>query len=548
MPLRRLSLRDFVIVDALDLDFQSGFTALTGETGAGKSILIDAIQLVLGQRADADVLRQGAARCEISAEFDTPASLQAWLQEQGFEGDDDGSLLLRRHIDAQGRSRGWINGSAATMAQLKSTAEHLIDIHGQHAWHTLTRAQAQLDLLDAYAQTDLQPMQAAWAAWREVQRLLTQALSDQAQITERRDRLQWQIAELDKLNPGPNEWDELNEEHTRLSHVHTLIETAQWVVAHLDEEPLDINKALTQAARKLTDQARYEPRFGAWAQTLQDAQALLSDALHDLHSYARHTDLEPERLAVLDDRMALWLSLSKRFHTPAAELAALHQQWREALSQLEAQADIGALQSRASALQAAWAKAAQKVSAVRLKASQKLATEVTQIMQRLGLDGGHLAIEVQGAEPQASGQDEVAFLVAGHAGVSPKPVAKVASGGELSRIALAIAVCTSRLGSASTLVFDEVDAGIGGRVANTVGELMRQLGSDRQVLAVTHLAQVAATAHHHLKVSKHQSRGETLSTIEPLQDHTRVAEIARMLGGTEDSDTVLAHAREILQA
>jgi len=187
-------------------------------------------------------------------------------------------------------------------------------------------------------------------------------------------------------------------------------------------------------------------------------------------------------------------------------------------------------------------------AAVRLKASQKLATEVTQIMQRLGLDGGHLAIEVQGADPQASGQDEVAFLVAGHAGVSPKPVAKVASGGELSRIALAIAVCTSRLGSASTLVFDEVDAGIGGRVANTVGELMRQLGSDRQVLAVTHLAQVAATAHHHLKVSKHQSRGETLSTIEPLQDHTRVAEIARMLGGTEDSDTVLAHAREILQA
>lgn len=546
MSLRRLSLRDFVIVDALDLDFQSGFTALTGETGAGKSILIDAIQLVLGQRADADVVRQGAARCEISAEFDTPTSLQPWLVEQGFES-DDGALLLRRQIDAQGRSRGWINGSAATMSQLKSTTEHLVDIHGQHAWHTLTRAQAQLDLLDAYAQLDLQPLQSAWAGWRQAQRLLDQAHSEQAQMADKRERLLWQIAELDKLNPGAQEWDELNEEHTRLSHAQTLIDTAQWVVARLDEEPSDVSKALNQAASKLSDQARYEPRFAEWAQTLQSAHALVSDALHDIYGYARHTDLEPERLALLDDRMAMWLSLAKRFQTPAPELARLHQGWRDALDQLDAQADIAALQARAQALQTEWSKQAQRVSAARLKASKKLASEVTEIMQRLGMDGGHLTIDVQQGAPQASGQDEVAFLVAGHAGASPKPVAKVASGGELSRIALAIAVCTSRLGQAGTLVFDEVDAGIGGRVANTVGDLMRQLGADRQVLAVTHLAQVAATAHHHFKVSKQQQKGATLSSIVDLQAQARVDEIARMLGGTADSDTVLAHAREILQ-
>ena len=547
MSLRRLSLQDFVIVDTLDLDFQSGFTALTGETGAGKSILIDAIQLVLGQRADAGVVRQGAARCEISAEFDTPSSLHEWLTEQGLDIDADG-LLLRRQIDAQGRSRGWINGSAATMAQLKYTAEHLIDIHGQHAWHTLTRPQAQLDLLDAYAQINLDALHSAWSHWREVQQQLQNAQADLSQLNDKRERLQWQIAELDKLAPGANEWDELNEEHTRLSHAQTLIETAQWVVTRLDEEPSDINKALTQAVSKLNDQARFEPRFSGWAQTLQEAQNLLSDALHDIHSYARHTDLEPERLAHLDERMTLWLSLAKRFHTSPDALAALHQQWRDTLSQLDAQADIAALRIRAAELRAGWEREAKAVSASRHKASETLASEVTEIMQRLGMDGGHLAIDIQRGAPQASGQDDVAFLVAGHAGVTPKPVAKVASGGELSRIALAIAVCTSRLGQTNTLVFDEVDAGIGGRVAHTVGDLMRQLGRDRQVLAVTHLAQVAATAHQHFKVSKHQTNGSTLSTITDLVYQDRVDEIARMLGGSTDSSTVLAHAREILQS
>ena len=546
MALIRLSLRDFVIVESLELELEPGFSVLSGETGAGKSILIDALQLVLGQRAESDVVRQGNKRCEISAEFDHPRSLDIWLDEQGFP--TEATLILKRQIDAEGRSRGWINGSVATMTQLKAVADHLIDIHGQHAWHSLTRPQAQLDLLDGYAQIELSALRAAWDAWRQAQSNLQNAKQASQKGQERREQLLWQIAEVEQLKPMPDEWGSLNEEHTRLAHRQDLLETAQSVTQDLDEEPVDVNRVLASAANRLTHMAAFEPQFTQWSQTLLQASDLVSDVLHEVKAYARHGDLGPDRFQQLDDRVSLWMQLSKRFRTTPDQLAAVYSDWQSELAALDASADMEALEAKARAAQKAWKSIADEVSHARLKASRSLAREVTSIMQTLGMQGGNLSIDVRPAEPNHHGQDLVEFLVAGHAGVTPKPVAKVASGGELSRIALAVAVCTSRLGAAGTLIFDEVDAGIGGKVAHTVGQLMRQLGEDRQVLAITHLAPVAATAHHHFKVEKRTIEGATSSQISTLSNSDRVIEIARMLGGDADSPTVMAHAREMLAA
>lgn len=544
MALNRLSLRDFVIVDRLDLDFESGFSVLSGETGAGKSILIDAIQLVLGQRADAGVVRQGAKRCEISAEFDSPETLSTWLDEQGFSPEQ--GLLLKRQIDADGRSRGWINGSVATMGQLKTVAEYLIDIHGQHAWHSLTRAAAQLELLDGYARIDLNDLGVAWRTWRQAQQSLDAAKQQAAINRDKRDQLLWQISELDKLKPLANEWASLNEDHARLAHAQDLLEAAQTVVQDLAQEPHDVGRTLYASAQRLNQLASFEPQFLAWSQSLQEAANLINDAAHGLKNYARHGDLEPEQFQSLDERLALWLSLARRFKCEPDALADVYIRWQSDLSELDANADLNALEKRVQQAEQVWRDHAAKITQTRLQAARQLAQEVTAIMQNLGMQGGELLIEVTPGEPHANGLDQIEFLVAGHRGVKAKPVAKVASGGELSRIALAVAVCTSRLGAAATLIFDEVDAGIGGRVAQTVGDLMRQLGADRQVLAITHLAPVAAAAHHHFKVQKLGTPTETLSRIESLDDLTRIEEIARMLGGDSSSPTVMAHAKEML--
>lgn len=545
MAMHRLSLRDFVIVETLELDVASGYTALTGETGAGKSILIDAIQLLLGQRGDAHVVREGAKRCELAAEFDCPPALSAWLDEQGFDADES-LLLLRRQIDAQGRSRAWVNGGSATLAQLKALSEYLVDIHGQHAWHSLTRPAAQLDLLDAYAGADTQSVQAAWRDWQGAQRRLDEAQSRQSELASQRERLEWQVAEVDKLAPGVDEWTELNEAHTRASHAQALLEAAQLSSDALAGDAGGALDALQQAIQALNAQSKWEPRFAPWVEVLQQAEALVGDTTHDLQAYARRDDVDPEQLQQLDERMSLWLSLAKRFRCAAEDLAAAHQGWQKQLQELASQADLDGLQHAVTKAQGIWQQHADALSQLRQGAALRLAQAVTELMQDLGMAGGRMAIDVTPGAPSATGQDDVNFLVAGHPGVTPRAVAKVASGGELSRIALAIAVTTSRLGSVDTLIFDEVDSGIGGQVAHTVGDLMRRLGEDRQVLAITHLPQVAATAHHHLKVEKQLQAGATTSQIRALDDEQRTEEIARMLGGSRDSDSVMAHAREIL--
>jgi DNA repair protein RecN (Recombination protein N) len=551
MAIHRLILRDFVIVRSLELDLGSGFTALTGETGAGKSILIDAIQLGLGERATASVVREGAARAEVAIECDNTPQTTAWLAQAGFEESDE--LLLRRTVDTAGKSRAWINGSAATATQLRELADHLVDIHGQHAWAMLTRAEAVRDLLDAYAQIDRTALTQNWHDWRAAHAQLGLAKSSAATQNQERERLQWQIGEVEKLNPKHDEWDELNIEHSRLSNAQALIDAALLASDALNGGESDARDHAASrihiALQALQAQSHIESGFQTICEELTSSLAQVEDAAHSLQAYLRKTDLDPARLAQLDSRMVDWLSLVRRFKCTAPALPALLESWREALRKLDALGDLQALEKAERATYAVFELTAKIVSKKRLQAAPRLGLAITKAMQELGMKGGKFEVQLAKLEaPAAYGLESAEFLVAGHAGTTPKPVGKVASGGELSRIALALAVTTSKLGNAPTLIFDEVDAGIGGATAQTVGRLMQQLGQDRQVLAVTHLPQVASCAHQHGVVSKglEANAHAPSSRIELVTGQARVNEIARMLGGDKLTDTARQHASEML--
>ena len=547
MALRRIVLRDFVIVSELELGLETGFSVLTGETGAGKSILIDALQLVTGSRADTGVIREGAARADVSAEFDAPADVCSYLLEAGFDVHD--TLLLRRTVDLQGKSRAWVNGSPATAQQLRRIGEQLLDIHGQHAWQSLTRPDAVRGLLDAYAQVSTQALAKAWHTWRQMQDALTQAMAAQDSLQRERERLAWQIGELDKLNPLPHEWTELNTNHSRLTHAQALMDAAQAALQLLQDEENNALGLLNHALQHLQNQAHLDPEFKEPTSVLASGMVQVEDAVHTLRGYLRRTELDPQRLAELDARLGQWVSLARRYKRPSEELPELLATWKAELAQLDAAADLDGLQAQEKSTQATYMAEARLVSKARAKAAPLLAKAITQAMQGLGMQGGQFQVALEPlAQPMQSGLEDIQFLAAGHVGSTPRPVGKVASGGELSRMALAIAVTTSQLGTAQTLIFDEVDAGVGGAVAETVGRLMQQLGADRQVLAVTHLPQVAACANHHLVVSKHLQGSSTISTVAAVLGEKRVAEIARMLGGEKLSGTTLAHAKEMLQA
>jgi DNA repair protein RecN (Recombination protein N) len=547
--LRRLSLRDFVIVPQLEVEFDAGFSVLTGETGAGKSILIDALQLALGGRGDAGVVREGTPRADITAEFDAvPARLAPWLAEAGFDDTQDG-LLLRRVIDAQGKSRAWVNGSPATAAQLREAAEHLVDIHGQHAWQSLTRPDSVRALLDGQAGVDTAALGAVWATLTRAKAALADARARQDSLAQERERLAWQLGEVDKLAPGATEWPELNAEHQRASHAQSLQDAARTALDALaDGEPHNADTFTQRAIDALTEGARYDAQLEPVLGVLASAQAQIEDAAHTLSAYLGRIDVDGARLAALDNRLAAWVALARRYRRAPDELPALLDQWREQLRNLDAATDLATLEQAVATAQAAYDQQARRVSAARKSAAPKLAAAVSAAMQPLGMAGGAFEVALLPLDtPQSWGLEAVELRVAAHPGSTPRALAKVASGGELSRLALAIAVTTAAADrdGAPTLIFDEVDAGVGGTVAHAVGRLMKQLGSERQVFAVTHLAQVAACADQHYLVAKAASKTATTSDVTPVRGEARVAELARMLGG-ERLATSLAHAQELL--
>lgn len=545
--LRTLHVRDFVIVDQATIDFETGFTVFSGETGAGKSILIDALSLALGARGDAKAIREGCPRTEISAQFDCPPGIRDWLAERDFEASDE--LVLRRLIDQQGRNRSYINGSPATLAQLRELGELLVDIHGQHAHQSLMQSHSQYELLDSqggHLPLARQVAQ-AWQAWSQARKAVEQASHSAEQRQREQEQLEWQIGELAALHLQEGEWDQLQQEHTRLSHAQALIDGSAQALQALDGEETSVQRLLGAAAHEMASLLRHDPGLQTIVDSLESARIAVTEAVSDLNSYLSDTELDPERLAQTEERVSAIFSAARKFKTEPEELPALQEQWQEQLRQVQQSFDLQALQEQVRKTQAHYESLAAQLSAARRKTSAQLGKQVSQAMQSLAMQGGRFEIALTPCPPQAHGLEHVEFLVAGHQGVTPRPLAKVASGGELARISLALSVIASQAARVPTLIFDEVDTGVGGAVAEVVGRLLQELGARHQVLCVTHLPQVAACGDHHLKVEKASVKGQTFSSIRPLDQGERVDEIARMLGGLEITSTTREHAREMLE-
>jgi DNA repair protein RecN (Recombination protein N) len=549
--LLHLAIRDFAIVDRLELEFRPGFTALTGETGAGKSILIDALSLALGERSESEQVRSGAERADVTAEFaiDSLPGIGDWLRDQALEGDSN-RLLLRRVVDRNGRSRAFINGHAATINQLREAGERLVDIHGQHAHQSLLRPEAQRAVLDAHA--GLAPLaQGAGDAHREWQRLCRARLDHEKNAAARdaeREQLSSQVEELSRLALAPGEWETIQSEHGRLAHAATLLEGVQEAVDLLSESENAALGALSGVLSRLRPLTEYDGLLRDTIAVLESGEAQLREAAYALRHYADHTELDPRRLDEVELRLEAVHNAARKFRTRPEALPELLTSLRVRLKDLEITADLEALAMREQAARSRYDGLATRLSAERNMAAKKLGREVNAAMKELAMSGGRFEVELRSLLPDgsAAGNEQVEFLVTTNPGTEPRPLAKVASGGELSRISLAIQVITSRAAAVPTLIFDEVDAGIGGAVAEVVGKKLKTLGKERQVLCVTHLPQVAAQAREQWSVAKGTESGSARSRVAVLDEKSRIEEIARMLGGVAITATTRKHAAEML--
>jgi len=550
--LRSLSLRDFVIVDRLDLEFAQGFTVLTGETGAGKSILIDALSLALGERGESGLVRQGCEKAEISAVFsvaDMP-QLQAWLNDNELVGEDQ-TCLMRRIVYADGRSRAFINGFNATMQQLREAGDFLVDIYSQHAHHSLLKTASQRALLDDFGGVSALAGEVvgAYRHWRNLHEKRSEMERNAAACAEELAELRDEVRELAQLNPSVEEWETLQQEHSRLAHAASLLSGGEECRDLLAENEASISRQLHAVQHKLQELCEYDPAMKEALDSLDAAAIQIEEADRFLKKYLNRAELDPERLNEVESRLQAVHASARKHRVRPEELPALLTKWQERMAELDGWGDDGALARDEAAAHQHYMKLATELSAGRKKAAAELGRLVSAEMQRLALSGGSFSVALEPSpEGNAHGLEQVEFLVAGHAGVPPRSLAKVASGGELSRISLAIRVITAQQGATPTMIFDEVDVGIGGGVAEVVGQLLKSLGAARQVLVITHLPQVAAQGVQHLRVSKSAVDGSTLSRIAPLDAIERIEEIARMLGGMEITETTRRHAAEMLGA
>jgi DNA repair protein RecN (Recombination protein N) len=545
--LRALDVKDLVIIEQASLEFEGGFTVLTGETGAGKSILVDAIELLVGGRADAGIVREGAERTEISAEFDVGV-LQPWLEERELVGDPD-KLILRRTVDRSGRSRCFINGHAATLAQLKEAGEFLVDIHGQHAHQSLLRAAAQRELLDSHgdALALARETAEAYRDWKRLEQVALEAEKNFAAREAERADLHETTSELKKLGLREGEWDRVTAEHTRLSHGSSLLAGAQSSLEALTESEGAALAQISAVASRLRSLSEHDAGLAGIVELLASAEAQTGEAVRELRHYASRVDLDPEALREIEARIEALHAAARKHRVKPGELPQRLAELEKRLAELELSVNPQALKREVAAAHARFAAAAKKLSAKREAAAQALSKAVTAAMQQLAMAGGRFSVSLNRLEESGSGgAEDIEFQVASHPSLPLRALAKVASGGELSRISLAIQMVAAKASPVATLVFDEVDSGIGGAIAETIGKSLRKLGKDRQVLCVTHLPQVAATGNGHYAVVKSSGRGKLAVQATRLDHPARIEELARMLGGSES--TARRHAAELLEA
>lgn len=544
-----LSLRDFVIVDELNLSFQSGFTVLTGETGAGKSITLDALGLLLGDKADYGQIRHGAKEAQLSALFDVSdvPQAQSLLQEQGLLDAQETQLSIRRTIDVKGKSRSFINNQAVTLGQLRQIGELLIDIHGQNAHHSLNSEAAQRVLLDAFAGADKEVahVREAYQRWQEAERELEKAQTQADSLNIERERLQWRLDELSALNVQENEWETLSQSHDALVHAADILHTAASVEEILNGDD-GLQSRLFHCRQQLAALIKAVPAFADSVTLLESVEAELGEVSAYLREASASVETDENLLVQQGQRMQELMSMARKYRLEPPQLPEELARVESALNDLEAAADIEALRARVAERENEYMQVAQQLSARRHQAAAKLAKQTTAHMQNLAMKGARFHIELLSASPSLHGLEQVQYQVAANQGTPLRAMSKVASGGELARISLALQMVTSQYNEVPTLIFDEVDTGIGGAVADVVGHALRSLGQNRQILAVTHLPQVAACGQQHWQVRKHSSKGQTVSEIKVLTADSRIDEIARMLGGETITDTTRNHAREML--
>jgi len=548
-----LHIRDFAIIDELEVEFSPGMSALTGETGAGKSILLGALGLLLGDRADAGSVRHGCERAEISAAFDLSSCPAAgdWLLAHDMDSDED--CQLRRVISREGRSRAYINGSTVPVASLRELGEHLVDIHGQHEHQSLLRRDLQRQLLDNHGghAALLDELKNIHQDWNDARATIRDLVGDDRDRDTRLEFLRFQLQELDALAPQPDESEQLHAELARLSNAGQLIETCRSHLQQLYEGDASAHDRLGKAADDLAAVADLDPAFREAGELFNNALIQLQEGIDQLRDCEERLELDPERLRWVEQRLDALHGAARKHRIEAEQLPGFHQRLLADIADLE-QADekLAALESRKLELESSYRKTARRLHTRRCKTAARISTQVSEAMQALGMQGGRFEIQVNdNGKPESlsdQGTDSIEFLVSANPGQPLKPLSKVASGGELSRISLAIQVVAAHDTAIPTLIFDEVDSGVGGAVAETVGRQLQALGVHRQVLCVTHLAQVAAQAHNHLQVQKQRQGNSTRTQVERLSTQQRIDEIARMLGGRTITDSTLQHAQEML--
>ena len=551
--LTHIYIRDFAIIETLDLELQTGMTALTGETGAGKSILVDAIGLVLGDRADSGVVRYGADTAEITLSVDVSSAptAKAWLEEQALDTDD--VCILRRVISAAGKSRAWINGSPSNLTMLRQLGEQLVEIHGQHEHQSLMKKDKQRHLLDDFADTEslLTQVEKAYQSWKQVNNKLEALSSQSSDYQAKLDLLRFQTQELNDLQLVEGEVQSLDKEYARLSNAGQLIETSSRSILQLyDDDEQSVYSQLSHILVDIEQQKALDDAFNEPYELLLSAQIQVQEATELLRQYQDSIELDPERLDWVEKRVSLIHHLARKHHSSSEEL---YDKWNALSAELAAlegdDYDLDALEAKCQQMREAYLKKAKILSNKRQKMAKKLSQGVSEAMQALGMQGGVFRVNVEfleDAQMTMHGMDHIEFEVSANPGQPLKPLVKVASGGELSRISLAIQMIAAQQVTLPALIFDEVDSGIGGGTAEVVGQQLRSIGNNLQVLCVTHLPQVASQAHHHYKVTKVKGKSSTSTGMIKLEFDDRVEEIARMMGGVEITQSTLTLATEML--